>query len=183
MLVLTRKIGQQIVLPECGVTIDVIDAGKNQVRLGIAAPADVAVHRREVWERIRPPNQSPPGENGPRKAWAAARALGPADIAATDVSPASLDRRLAEWIVRRTADRIGRLSVKTAGGRTVVSGSASSYYSRQLAQAAVNEFIDACGPLFLQEVQYDIVIVDPTFARQRRAGPPARGDERVASTP
>ena len=45
MLVLTRKIGQQIVLPECEVTIEVLSVGKNQVRLGIAAPAGITVHR------------------------------------------------------------------------------------------------------------------------------------------
>ena len=51
MLVLARKTGQQIVLPECGVTIEVLNVGKNQVRLGIAAPADIPVHRSEVWDR------------------------------------------------------------------------------------------------------------------------------------
>jgi carbon storage regulator len=59
MLVLTRKVGQQIVLPGCGVTINVIDAGKHRVRLGVAAPADVPVHRGELWERIRQPRESP----------------------------------------------------------------------------------------------------------------------------
>lgn len=59
MLVLTRKVGQQIVLPGCGVTIEVIDAGKNRVRLGVAAPANVPVHRRELWERIRQPKECP----------------------------------------------------------------------------------------------------------------------------
>jgi carbon storage regulator len=63
MLVLTRKIGEQIVLPGCGVTIDVVAAGKNQVRLGIAAPAHIAVHRREVWERICPASATPTGGN------------------------------------------------------------------------------------------------------------------------
>lgn len=181
MLVLTRKIGQQIVLPGCGVTIDVIDAGKNQVRLGIAAPMDVAVHRREIWDRMRHPNESPPVENGQWKR-SAAEAQGPADIEAADVSPATLDRRLAEWIVRRTGGRIGRLSVKSAGGRTVVSGSANSYYSRQLAQAAVNEIIDAYGSVFPREVEYDIDIVDRSVARPRSISSSADGTERVANT-
>ena len=51
MLVFTRKIGQQVVLPEQGITIDVVDIGKTRVRLGISAPADIPVHRREVWDR------------------------------------------------------------------------------------------------------------------------------------
>ena len=53
MLVLTRKLGQRIVLPNCGVTIDVVNIGHSQVRLGIDAPAEIPVHRREVWDRIR----------------------------------------------------------------------------------------------------------------------------------
>ena len=52
MLVLTRKIGQQIVLPGCSVTIDVVCVTKSQVRLGIEAPFDVPVYRREILDRI-----------------------------------------------------------------------------------------------------------------------------------
>ena len=64
MLVLTRKIGQQVVLPEQGITIDVVDLDKTRVRLGISAPADIPVHRREVWDRDdgQPrSSDSPPG--------------------------------------------------------------------------------------------------------------------------
>ncbi len=43
MLVLTRKLGQQVVLPEQGITIDVVDLGKTRVRLGISAPSAVPV--------------------------------------------------------------------------------------------------------------------------------------------
>jgi carbon storage regulator len=63
MLVLTRKIGQQIVLPGCGVTINVINSDKNRVRLGIAAPANVPVHRRELWERICHQSEDPASGN------------------------------------------------------------------------------------------------------------------------
>ena len=111
MLVLTRKIGQQIVLPECEVTIEVLNVGRNQVRLGIAAPADVPVHRSEVWDRIYRRGESRRGGD--------------------------LDLCLAEWIGRRTSGRIRRLCVKTVGERTVISGLAVSYYALQLAQAAV----------------------------------------------
>jgi len=52
MLVLARKIGQQVVLPGCGMTISILDVGKSQVRLGIAAPSDIQIFRKEVWDRI-----------------------------------------------------------------------------------------------------------------------------------
>jgi carbon storage regulator len=52
MLILSRKTGQQIVLPCQGVTISVLGLGKSNVRLGIVAPHDAPVHRNEVWQRI-----------------------------------------------------------------------------------------------------------------------------------
>jgi carbon storage regulator len=53
MLVLTRKRAERIVLPEQGIVIQVLEIYGNRVRLGITAPAEVAVHRQEVWERKR----------------------------------------------------------------------------------------------------------------------------------
>lgn len=38
MLVLSRKAGEQIVLPDCDVTICVLEIGKTKVRLGVTAP-------------------------------------------------------------------------------------------------------------------------------------------------
>ena len=52
MLVLSRRIGQQIVLPDQGVTISVLAVGKEKVRIGIVAPGGTTVHRDEVWQRI-----------------------------------------------------------------------------------------------------------------------------------
>jgi len=52
MLLLTRKIGQQVVLPDQGITIDVVDVCRTHVRLGITAPVNILVHRREVWDRV-----------------------------------------------------------------------------------------------------------------------------------
>lgn len=52
MLVLSRKLGEQIVLPHFEVTLTVLGVSGNRVRLGIAAPAGVAVHRREIWDKM-----------------------------------------------------------------------------------------------------------------------------------
>jgi carbon storage regulator len=51
MLVLTRKIGEEIVLPESEVTIAVLCVAGKKVKLGITAPAGVPVHRREILQR------------------------------------------------------------------------------------------------------------------------------------
>jgi carbon storage regulator len=53
MLVLTRKVGEEIRLPGQEVVLKILSIEGSRVRMGISAPADVSVHRYEVWERIR----------------------------------------------------------------------------------------------------------------------------------
>ena len=50
MLVLSRKLGERIVVPKCGLVLTVLAAQGRAVRLGISAPDDVAVFREEVLE-------------------------------------------------------------------------------------------------------------------------------------
>jgi carbon storage regulator len=52
MLVLSRKRGEKIVMPQCSVSVTVIKVQGNVVRLGISAPPEVAVHRDELWREI-----------------------------------------------------------------------------------------------------------------------------------
>lgn len=52
MLILTRYLGQQIVIGE-NVTVTVLPGSQGQVRLGIDAPRDVPIHRAEIFERIQ----------------------------------------------------------------------------------------------------------------------------------
>ena len=52
MLILTRRVGETVVIGD-DVTVTVLGVKGNQVRLGINAPRDVAVHREEIYERIR----------------------------------------------------------------------------------------------------------------------------------
>lgn len=51
MLVLSRKKNESIVIGE-NVVVTVIEVRGDKVRLGIDAPKDVAVHRKEVMEAI-----------------------------------------------------------------------------------------------------------------------------------
>ncbi len=53
MLVLSRKCGQTVVLPELGVALTVLDVRGDRVRIGVAAPSEVRVHREEVWRRLQ----------------------------------------------------------------------------------------------------------------------------------
>jgi carbon storage regulator CsrA len=51
MLVLSRKLQQQILIPELNITITVLSVGTNRVQLGIEAPADIQITRPEI---VRP---------------------------------------------------------------------------------------------------------------------------------
>ena len=52
MLVLTRRAGESFMVGS-DITVTVISIDANQVRIGIAAPKEVPVHREEVFKRIR----------------------------------------------------------------------------------------------------------------------------------
>ena len=51
MLILTRRIGETIVVGN-DIKLTVVSINGNQVRVGIDAPRDVAVHREEIFKRI-----------------------------------------------------------------------------------------------------------------------------------
>jgi len=51
MLVLTRKLNEQIVIGE-NIVISVQEIGKDRVRIGITAPSDISVHRKEIYDQI-----------------------------------------------------------------------------------------------------------------------------------
>lgn len=51
MLVLARKVGQAIHLGD-DIRITVVELGRGRVRLGIEAPRDLVVHRRELLDRL-----------------------------------------------------------------------------------------------------------------------------------
>lgn len=51
MLVLSRKKGQSIMIGN-DIEISIVDVQGEQVRLGINAPRDVSIHRKEVFEEI-----------------------------------------------------------------------------------------------------------------------------------
>ena len=61
MLILTRKSGQNIIIDD-KVKITVLEIKGNQVRIGVTAPRDVAVHREEIYHLIKnqDPDSNPP---------------------------------------------------------------------------------------------------------------------------
>lgn len=51
MLILTRRVGESLMVGE-EITVTVLGVKGNQVRIGVNAPRDVAVHREEIYNRI-----------------------------------------------------------------------------------------------------------------------------------
>ncbi len=52
MLILTRRVGETLMIGD-DITVTVLGVKGNQVRIGVNAHRDVAVHREEIYERIK----------------------------------------------------------------------------------------------------------------------------------
>ena len=59
MLILTRRVGETLMVGD-EVTVTVLGVKGNQVRIGVNAPKEVAVHREEIYQRIQKEKEGGP---------------------------------------------------------------------------------------------------------------------------
>ena len=176
MLVFSRKIGQQVVLPEQGVTIDVMEVGRTgacawgfppppifrsiAVRCGIGSAAEAAGRRRTAAARQTALRLM-------KRRARRRRAL----VGRSRPMPGTVDyqshRRSNQRLVRRKT----RWPNRDPGFR-------GSYYVRQLAQAAVEEVLNACNRLSLGPVEYNIDVAQVYW----RSGGHTHGLTRLGGT-
>ena len=52
MLILTRRVGERLMIGD-EISVTVLGVKGNQVRIGVHAPADVSVHREEIYKRVQ----------------------------------------------------------------------------------------------------------------------------------
>jgi len=91
MLVLARQRDESIVIGD-EIIVTVVDIRGDKVRLGIAAPRSVSVHRKEIWEAIRKENES-------------ASKMSPADVAGLPARPMRLTPASAVTLVDSPENR------------------------------------------------------------------------------
>ncbi len=65
MLILTRRVGETVMIGN-DVTVTILGVKGNQVRVGINAPKNVAVHREEIYERIKREQQGGGSQDEPQ---------------------------------------------------------------------------------------------------------------------
>ena len=63
MLILTRRVGETVMIGD-EVTVTVLGVKGNQVRIGVNAPKSVAVHREEIYDRIKREHEGGEGPAG-----------------------------------------------------------------------------------------------------------------------
>lgn len=66
MLILTRRVGETLKIGD-DISVTVLGVKGNQVRIGVQAPDEVAVHREEIYDQMQPDHTDLPKPDAPQK--------------------------------------------------------------------------------------------------------------------
>ena len=125
MLVLTRRIGEAIMLPDQGVTITVVSVAGSKVKLGVTAPTGVPVHRTEVVRGTHSDSGDAAGGGRgvrPSRSMSAGEGTAPVRATSSAITTQQMERELLTAIAKRTAGRVKSLKVHVFGDRIAVHG-------------------------------------------------------------
>jgi len=147
MLVLTRKAGQSLVI-DGGIVVRVVSVEGGKVRLGISAPADVAVDRAEVHAR-RLEFARAGGDHAAADACHAVFAA-PGDVPSTGTVPAVALEQLEALVLARLEGRVQDFRLAQRPDGLVLQGRAPTYYLKQLAQTELQALCDC--PITANEI-------------------------------
>lgn len=103
MMVLSRKPGEEIVMPQHGITFRILEIRRNCVRLGVSAPEGVSICRTEIWQRVQDEQNLPdPPITAPRRHGSGSTSAAVATVA---IPPrGNRIRREEERLARALAD-------------------------------------------------------------------------------
>jgi carbon storage regulator len=173
MLVLTRRIGEQIMLPDHGVTITVVSVTGGKVKLGVTAPAGVPVHRKEVVRGSHSDSgDAVTGGRGvrPFRSTSAGESPDPVRASSSAATTQKMERELIAAIANRTAGRVKALRVHILGDRIAVHGHTDSHSAVELAHVGLLDALNRIDVDWPDKIELNLEI-DPPRAPAGRIHP------------
>lgn len=170
MLVLTRRIGEEITLPDQGVKITVLSVAGSKVKLGVTAPKSVPVHRDEVVQGTQSDSgDAATGDRGfrPSRSTSAGESPAPIQASSSAATTQQMERELVTAIAQRTAGRVKSLKVHILGDRIAVHGHTDCRSAVELAHLGLLDALNRIDVDWPEKVELNLEIDPPAVPAGR----------------